>query len=128
VLLAAWAFFAGMGLIFGAPEPRSLEQAMPSVIVVAWAVSQFLGGAMLIVGGYFPLPFTGMLIEGAGQTALAAQSLVYASALIRVNGWETAWLSALLVFAFGMASGWRVKQIYCDLRRRWALIRHRESK
>lgn len=108
IFVSLLCLFAGIPLIFGRVDPRSLEAALPTPLVLVWGLILTLGPIAMLSGviganrGNKPLEERVFYarIEAWGLSALAYASYIYAGAILsQLSG--AGWVASMLVIAFG---------------------------
>lgn len=102
IYMLALAAVTGIPSLFGAPEPGSIEAALPSWAVFAWSLVLSLGSVLALLGISLKRRDTGLILEQLGLAFVGAASIIYAVSL-----WAVAGLAALfaggIVFGFGVS-------------------------
>jgi len=114
---AAVCVLSGATILFGGPEPNSLN-----ALVLVWGVMLTIGGALLLLSNLIRDPLWTLLLERLGSGLLGAMCLIYTVAAL-VYGGAVAVFPASLAAAFGIASLWRLWQITKRLHRYLAIVR-----
>lgn len=89
---------AGLGYLFGAPRPMSVEAELPPVVRSAWGVCLLAGGICLLTG----VAIGRLRTEKAGQWLIAAGSVAFAIAAFTAAGWRAMYAGGLTL-AIGVA-------------------------
>lgn len=115
VLVAASA--AGITLLTMQLSPRSVAAAMNPVVQQIWTYELLIGGAIGLIGVFWPgTLYASLKVEAIGVFVLASATTMYTIALATVSGSQAVTAGAF-VAAIALASWTRVVQIARDLRR-----------
>jgi hypothetical protein len=109
---------AGSYMAVSQVRPPSMAAAMPEPLLTAWLALVALGGAIGLAGVYWRGHVgDGLLIEGAGVTAIAAACTLYVVVLFAGNPVSTAFAAAGLLAGLAGGGWWRAGQCLTDWRR-----------
>jgi hypothetical protein len=117
VAILAAAAVCGLALALTDTSPRSAAAAMPGVVEVLWQVFLVGGGAIGLVGVFWPGKLLAQLgTEAVGVVLLGTATTMYSVALFTIAGMQ-ALAAGSFVTAAALASWTRLWQIWRDLRR-----------
>lgn len=105
--LLALCVFSGVLNGIGLIQRGTTLDGTPPPLAAAWYLLLIVGGLGGIIGAYWRDPVTGVLIVRAAMWPTAAGAMMYAFVLPGRAGW----VSAILVFVFGLFCAWRAMQI-----------------
>lgn len=119
---------AGLGIMFGAPPPGSIEAALPRWGVYVWAASLIMGASSILLGLRFQRRLgrqsvNGALFEQVGMALIAGPGILYAAAALAVLGISTLF-PAGLILGLSFACGYR----WWDIRRQIKAYLDRKAK
>jgi hypothetical protein len=117
---------SGTFILFGGPQPTSLDSVLPRGFVFAWGFFLAAGGGVLLWGNLVRDRFVAMLLERAGSILLGGMCLVYSGAAFSYVG-SLAAFPGSLAGALGVASLWRAWQIHSALRYVHSVLRQRAA-
>lgn len=120
VFAALLCMFAGIPLLFGQVDPKSMEASLPPSLVIAWGLILSLGPVGIITGLWgssiserLEDQIFWRRIEAWGLSALAYATYIYVGVLL-VNAPSTAWIASMLILCFGFTC--HVREIDIQLR------------
>lgn len=114
--ILALAVVGSVPLVFGEPTSGSIESALPSLIVLGWALTLIAGCGIALVGVYWPLRepitpasfVTSLFLERLGLAMVWPTALVYAAIIVIETQWRGV-LVACIVAGFGWAARRRMR-------------------
>lgn len=114
--LLALAVVGSAPLAIGEPTSGSVDESLPTPIVIGWGVMLMLGATTALVGVYWPLrePITprsfvmALFLERLGLSLVWPTALVYAAIVVLMTGWEGV-LAGAIIAGFGWASRRRMR-------------------
>lgn len=113
LFLLVLCLISGAGIVFGgAPEPGSIETALPRWAVILWGAALLLGPATTLLGIFWPgkRASDGLIIEQVGQVTTGSVAMFYAAILL-VSTWPAGILAGTIISGFAAARFWRWVQI-----------------
>jgi hypothetical protein len=124
LLIGALSVFGGAAIPLGMVPPTSLNATLPEGLVLAWAVIQIAGGALIVTGIVLrcarpALLMLGLRLERAGMWPLSAACAVYGLVAIGYAGARALYPAGILlaVAAACVARAYKVAQIEKLIRR-----------
>lgn len=99
----------GAVVLIGWARPTSIELALPLLLRILWAGLLLTGGAVALLGLYWPNPLTGIEIKRPGLVAVGTATLTYGIALVPLG--PAGLVAATANVAFALACGVRVWQV-----------------
>jgi hypothetical protein len=109
VWVCALCLLNGIPLLLGAAPPDSIEATLPPWGRIAWGVVLTVGSAAVLAGMFWPGSDTdALLVELVGMLAVGVGCVVYASALLTLDGSPAPRSGVAIIGGFGVACLWRV--------------------
>lgn len=110
VFLLGLCVISGLGIGLGAPAPGSIEEQLPSVGVLVWALALGGGATTVLVGlalqANHQRLVVGVLLEQVGVVVLGFAAIIYSAAALVTVGWSGL-LPAGTTLTFGIACLYR---------------------
>lgn len=101
--ILALAAFAAIPVLFGAaPDPGSIEAALPSYAGFLWSLILATGSIIALVGTYWKDRATGLVAEQLGLAFVGIAAFLYAGVALAVVGVSAA-IPAAFILGFGTA-------------------------
>lgn len=115
VFVAGLLTLAGLPILLGGPQPGSLSEALPAVLVYAVAAVFTGGGAATVTAAAMRNPVTALYFEIAAAPPLALASIAYASGALALAGGRAA-VSAAIFLGLAGAFVTRTVAVYRTMR------------
>lgn len=97
-------------LLGAAPEPGSIEEALPGWASFSWQVALVIGSVMALVGIWWRERATGLILEQLGLALVGVAGVIYAFSVWSVVGVAAA-IPGGIILGFGIACIVRWRQI-----------------
>jgi len=105
---------SGIALLFGEAAPNSIDALIDPFYRHLWGIILVTGACLVLVGCFWRVPLTGLLVERLGQFILAASAPLYCLTLIGYAGTRGVWPGSIY-FMLGVAAFYRGLQIHVFL-------------
>lgn len=114
--MLALAAFASIPALFGAaPDPGSIEAALPPIGGFLWSLILTVGSIVALAGTYWKDRATGLILEQLGLAFVGVAAFIYTGVALSVVGLSAA-IPAAIIAGFGAAclKRWRDLQSVID--------------
>lgn len=110
------ALVSGLPLFFGVIEPGSIDEALPTWAVLAWAAALVVGAATSLTGMSMQT-LLGVILEGVGSIAVGAATVFYGAVILLEVPFRSGAFPAAIILGWGLANFWRWGQLRAYLTR-----------
>lgn len=125
VLIAVLLTVSGVYILAGGRSPGSVQESLPTVLLLVWATVIAVGGAMVVAAAIVG-PLLALYLEVMADPPLAVMCFVYAACIWAVAGSRGA-MAASLTLAAALAFAVRAGQVIRSLVQLRRYMRRREG-
>ncbi len=115
VFVAVLIAVSGMPILLGGPQPGSLSESLPTLLVYVWAGVMVGGGALVVAAAAVRNPETALYFELAADAPLAIMLSTYAVGTLVAAGLHAA-VAASLSLGLAAAFAARAVKVYRTIR------------
>ncbi len=109
MFLAALLMVSGAQILFGGPQPNSVNASLPTALLFVWAIVLTVGGAFVVAAAVVK-PHPALYLEFAEHPSLSLMCGVYAASILMLAGARAA-VPAALTLAAALAFAVRAVQV-----------------